>query len=276
MISWLKYFPLDLRDSKEGNSVRGPEFSSARSVKLDFMGNILRLRAPRHRSNAGETQIYIKGMKADLANQFQTWHGATENWEYSTLLYRNWDYWREWFRGLHGSLTIHTAVLTRKEGRSFEGSSFFYPGAFEFAIANFLNTMYGVQRRGTAFTERAPINWQPHYHLPVFSCSFELWQGDDLNSIYFFFPLTDQHLGVIDFSLTVSGDEPVQQARKLVTQIINSVQLELSIESQAQLQRVKQEAGELKLSETFAPLKWPIEADDIEKPLAAGALLFHE
>ncbi|VAW69447.1 hypothetical protein MNBD_GAMMA09-2094 [hydrothermal vent metagenome] len=79
----------------------------------------------------------------------------------------------------------------------------------------------------------------------------------------------------MNFSFTVGTGEPVAQARELATQIINSVQLELSPESQAQLDRVKQAMGELKLSEEFAPLKWPIKVEDIEQPLATDSFLPH-
>ncbi|VAW66143.1 hypothetical protein MNBD_GAMMA09-3426 [hydrothermal vent metagenome] len=51
--------------------------------------------------------------------------------------------------------------------------------------------------------------------------------------------------------------------------------MELSPESQAQLDRVKQAMGELKLSEEFAPLKWPIKVEDIEQPLATDSFLPH-
>jgi len=275
MIDWLKYYPLNLRGSKEGDSVKGPAFASAKPVKLDFKGNIIRLRAPRHRSTSGYSPVYITGLKAHLANEFRTWPGATENWKYSKLLYRSWDYWIEWFGGISGDLEIYTSVLTRKEGKAFEGGSFFHPVAFESAIANFLNTSHGIHKTGTYFTARSPVNWQVHNHLPVFSCSFEVWKREGLSFLYFVFPLTDQHLGSIIFNFSVSDDDPVAQARELATQIINSVQLELSPESQAQLDRVKQAMGELKLSEEFAPLKWPIKVEDIEQPLATDSFLPH-
>lgn len=175
-----------------------------------------------------------------------------------------------------GSLSISISVLTRAEGKSFEGSSFFHPGAFESAIANYLNTTYGVHEAGTNFTARAPVNWQLHHHLPVFSCSFEVWKRDELEDVYFVYPLTDQHLVSICFAFYVADEQPVAQARELVSQIINSVQLELSAESRAQMERVKQDIGELKLSETFAPLRWPIKVEEIEQPLAMDSLLLHE
>ncbi len=274
MIDWLKYYPLRLRDSNEGDTVKGSVFSSARPVKLNFKGNIIRLRAPKHRSTSS-SPIYITGKKAQIANQFRTQRGATENWRYSLLLYRRWGYWFEWFGGISGNLEINVSVLTRKEGKEFKGSSFFYPGAFESAIANYLNTSYGVHEPGTAFTERAPVNWQVQHHLPVFSCTFELWQREHLSLQFFFFPLTDQHLGAITFNFSVVDDDPVHQAKELVSQIINSVQLELSPESQAQLDRVKQAMGELKLTEDFAPLKWPIKVEEIEQPLESGSFLSH-
>ena len=274
MIDWLKYLPLDLRDGKNEDSVKGPVFSSAQPVKLEFKSNIIRLRAPKHRSTSG-IPTYLTGIKAHLAEQFRTWRGATENWKYSTLLHRNWDYRIEWFGGGAGSLSISAYVLTRKEGEEFKDSSFFYPGAFEAAIANYLNTIHGVHKTGTVFSAQAPLNWQHHHHLPVFSCSFELWKRGHLNNIYYFFPLTDQHLMAFCFGFYVVDNDPVAQAKELVSQIINSVQLELSTESQAQLDRVKQEMGELKLSEEFAPLKWPIKVEDIEQPLDSGSLLSH-
>jgi hypothetical protein len=61
MIDWLKYFPLHLRDAEEDAAIKGPAFSSARPVTLMPGGNIIRLRAPRHRTDVQERQIYFKG-----------------------------------------------------------------------------------------------------------------------------------------------------------------------------------------------------------------------
>lgn len=274
MIDWLKYFPLHLRDAEEGAAIKGPAFSSARPVTLMPGGNIIRLRAPRHRTDVQERQVCYKGYD-DLDNRFDVCRGATDNWKHRTLLFRMWTYWREWFGGGAGNLTMTVAVVTRAQGQEFH-RSLFYPRVFESAVANYLNTVHGVVRRGHEkfqFSARAPINWKIHHHLPVFSCSFEERHSDYLEVLYFVFPITDRHFLRISFRFSGVATGMRDDMQALAHQIIDSVELALSSSSQEELARVKSDIGELSLSENFPPLKWPINVDEIENPPMPESML---
>ncbi len=100
-----------------------------------------------------------------------------------------------------------------------------------------------------------PVSWKVHQQLPVFSASFEI--GGINKSLFYVFPISDAHFIELSFSLS-SLDNLREEMRAVAKQIIESLTLELGAESQAQWDRVKATCPDMQLSETFAPLQWPI------------------
>jgi len=188
---------------------------------------------------------------------------ATGNWEYSTLVYRCWDYLYAWYRGSKDGLHMNLSIVTRVEEKPFKNTSFFHPRSFEFILTNYLNTRYGHEHRDGVAKYIAPIHWQVLQQLPVFSASFEI--GGINKDLFYVFPISDTHFIKLSFSLS-SLDNLREEMRAVAKQIIESLTLELCAESQAQWDRVKATCPDMQLSETFAPLQWPIKPEDIEKP----------
>ncbi|MGI9278899.1 MAG: hypothetical protein ACR2PX_04615 [Endozoicomonas sp.] len=81
----------------------------------------------------------------------------------------------------------------------------------------------------------------------------------------FFFPLGDRYLGALFFGrhkyfqggaeqeAHLIDDKPMDE---LIDNIINSIQLTLSPEAQAQYDRVKAECPDMQVTEDFPPLDW--------------------
>jgi len=267
MIEWLKFLPINLRflDLDVNAEYKGPDFKNAKPITLLAGGNTIRLKAPRHKTTLKEPSIYVRN-RDGLNSGFDYYNLPTavaQTWKYSTLVYRCWGYLYAWYRGSTGNLHMHLSIVTRVEEKPFKNTSFFHPRSFEFILANYLNTRYGHEQTDGVADYRAPVSWQVHQQLPVFSASFEI--GGINGDLFYVFPISDTHFIKLSFNLS-NWDNLREEMRAVAKQIIESLTLELCAESQAQWDRVKATCPDMQLSETFAPLQWPIKPEDIEKP----------
>lgn len=275
MINWLKYYPIRFRflDRDYDAEYQGPSFSQAKPITLLAGGNTIRLKVPKHKTTYDEPPIYVKSQDG-MDTGFESYHSsvATKNWEYSTLVFRCWDYLYAWFRGRSGMLSMHISIVTRAENKAFTNTSFFHPRSFEFILTNYLNTQFGHEHSLGVADYRAPVNWQVHQQLPVFSASFEV--GGINKRLFYVFPITDTHFVELSFSL--DNEDKLREEMKVVAkEIIQSVILELGAQSQAQWDRVKAECSDMQLSEHFAPLQWPIKPEDIETSSVVAPFMAH-
>jgi hypothetical protein len=266
MIDWLKYFPLDLRflDTDHEADYKELTFRQAKPIRLLAGGNVIRLWAPRHSLFSSKPSTYLRfqdGMDMIFTNYS---FAATDNWKESTLLSRWMQYQYSWFRGAKGTLTMNMAIVTRAPKKVFVNTSFFHPRSFEFILSNYLNTQYGHEHDSKGVARyTAPINWQVHQQLPVFSVSFDV-EGNNADFCYFF-PISDIHFIKLSFGFIEDDQKLKEEMKTLAKEIIQSVTLELGSQSQTQWDRVKDECPDMSLSESFAPLQWPIKPEDIEK-----------
>ena len=268
MINWIKFTPLRLRDHDGSLEFNGPDFSKSKSSVLNIGGNKLSFRAPRHRSSSVES-IFYKKNKEVLTTHFDYFGSgitANDNWRYNVIFRRSWDYYRPWFCGAAGSLSMSVSILTRTEGKAFQGASFFHPRSFEYALTNFLHVLYGFKSnsKGKALYQ-APVNWTPCAKIPVVSVLFNI---EPINrKLIFSFPISDTHIVQFIFSYIAAESEAEKQhMEKLAHDIIDSVKLELTSETQAKVDAIAKECGDMRLTENFPPLKWPIKPEDIEDP----------
>ena len=110
---------------------------------------------------------------------------------------------------------------------------------------------------------QAPLNWAPKHHLPVASVAFDV---EPINAVrYFAFPITPNHFVLFTFAYTVSRKDVKQSMQDLADEIINSVSLELNGKTQVLVDNVKAQCHDMALTKTFAPLKWPMKVEDIDK-----------
>ena len=100
-------------------------------------------------------------------------------------------------------------------------------------------------------------------NLPVVSVAFDV--GPDNETQYFAFPVTPHHFVLFAFSYTVSRKDVKQSMQDLADEVINSVSLELNGKTQDLVDNVKAQCPDMALTKTFAPLKWPMKVEDIDK-----------
>jgi hypothetical protein len=203
------------------------------------------------------------------------------HWGYVVPLRRSWAFWGPWLSGCKAELLMAITVIGRQPEYAFNDISFFHPRAFEMVLVQYLNDRYGHEHRGGDNSHipryHGPMDWQTHNHFPVLNASCKVYKRtEDLSELIqpehlFFFPITDKHFVRIGFEQHLySRDDQGKLAfdtnpiQALQDAIFNSISLELSPESQASYNRVKAEVGDMQLTPTFAPLKWPVSAKEKE------------
>lgn len=288
MRNFFKYPPLEWRKRKEYCVPQGPTFSGAPWTTLHIAGNRLRIRAPRHNPHySSDKQARVLPghdiLEDPRLSSFSSAVMPHDYWGYARPLRRSWAFWGPWMTGCKAELSMGITVIGRQPEHTFRDISFFNPRAFEMVLVQYLNDLYGHSAWGEEGPDaliprwHGPVDWQRHNHLPVFGASCKIYKrGEDISDLalpnhLFVFPITDQHFVQVSFVQHLySRDEqgkitfdatPVQA---LQDAIFNSIGLELSPESQASYNRVKAEAGDMQLTPTFAPLKWPVSAKEKE------------
>ncbi len=136
-----------------------------------------------------------------------------------------------------------------------------------------------------------PVDWRSHDHLPVPGASFKVYnRAEDVHDLVmpddlFVFPVSDEHFVVVTtvqdyYSRDENGNLAFDKGplQELQDNIFNSITLELGPETQAKVEKIKAQVGDMQLCKEFAPLKWPTsiyppepsEAPQQQRTLKAG------
>lgn len=192
-------------------------------------------------------------------------------WNIEVLAGRAWDFNGPWFSG--ALATVNMIVLVTREASTRRGS-YFNPRIFEMAVMDHLAEGYGMHDMASIW--RVPVDWKPleTASFPAVSYRVERKKGvrgfsQDLEDEYeLVIPVTDEILVRINFEFRRehrrlpdnSGFEDIEKwtssepMRTLIQQIIDSVDVKLSPESQAQLERAQEGMQDRSLTKDFAPI----------------------
>jgi|GEM_PF-1932737 len=295
-----KYPPIEWRKRHEYTIPQGPNFSWASRTRLNIAGSHLQITAPSHsprHSIIKQTNSYpghdaILDSPAGLHTDFSMPGGR---WGVACLWSRRWAFYGPWMTGCKGELFTAIAVIGWSDSHRNSKFSFLNPKAFESVLINYLNDRYGHENWEGEMAHvpryHGPVEWRCHDHLPVPSASFKIYnRGEDLSDLVrpdhlFVFPVSDEYFVVVTtvqdyYSRDEKGNlafdtRPIQ---KLQDKVLGSITLKLDPETQAKVDQVKAEVGNMKLCKEFAPLKWPTniyppepaDAPEILKSLKAG------
>lgn len=281
MIGWIKYAPIEWRKRDNDCTPRGPDFAKAKQEIIPIAGSQLRIRVPRHSPSDSiiRQQRLCKGQDAlEGGKLFRTYGAdvmANDLWGFRTPLSRRWAFWGPWMTGAKAELLLSVSVVGRFGDTDSPDVSYFHPRAFETILLQYLNDRYGHHRWDGQSEHmpqyRGPLDWQTRNHLPVFSASCKIYeQAMNGTTLYrpehlFFFPVTNRHLVEICFVqelYALHNGKPTYDAspiQQLQDAIFNSITLELSPEAQANYDKVKTECPDMKLTDSFPPLKWPVQ-----------------
>ena len=192
-------------------------------------------------------------------------------WSVQVLTGRAWDFYGPWFSGVLA--TVHMTILLNRQIEQPRGS-YFTPRVFELALMDMISEGYGMHNMARVW--RVPVEWQPSTRstLPVVSYKAERKKevrggSQDLEDEYeTVFPVTDNILARVNLTFRRlqrwrpdgSDFEDIEKwtssepMRTLIKQIIDSVEVKLSPESQAQLERAQAGLEDTSLSKDFAPI----------------------
>ncbi|MFL0799631.1 MAG: hypothetical protein K6L80_04210 [Agarilytica sp.] len=266
MISFLKCNALKLRNPKETDKVSGPSFSGAKRHEFFIAGNKLTFRAPHHSPHYNSSG-WLTSKKFEVMDEpfrsFASGLFAVDAWESASVYSRAWGFYYSMFGGNAGQLSMYVGINKRKGKYEYCSGSLLHPKTFETTLSLYLTNLFGWKTLMGKASYKAPINWIVNKSFPVPAASYDV-AGSNEERV-FVFPITDKHFVEVNFSYIGRGKNVRESMRALVDRIIESMSLELSAETQGLIEQVKQGSPGIELTECFAPLKWPVAKEDVEK-----------
>lgn len=265
-----------LREPKSLVTPQGPR--RMRTIVSNIAGTQLSFNVPRHRPrnpnsdpvfpdtyySADRLHLYSNYVEQDAAR------GRKEICRKQTIFLHSWAYYGPWFTGVMSNLRLHIS-LYRPINYS-QQFSLFHPRALEMVIGDYLDYLYSshlIETRGNIQEFIAPVGWAPQQHLPVNAVKLEVHQQALIpgrtDIIIVFFPLMDDLMVVMHFDASCLRNLPREEVEKLVNpqpmldtidNIINSIQLKLSPEAQAQQVKALEGLADTSLVKNFPPIKW--------------------
>ena len=198
-----------------------------------------------------------------------------------TAFMRQWDFNGPWFTGNLGGITMTAIVVSPADIT--EGLNYFHPRALEVGIADYLTSRYGdhfsVDRSRQKW--RAPMNWRQCHNFPCIAARFEA-----VNVVvnargphcFLVVPVAKTHYLLfeceIDRSNVLTDIKPEPTIDEwidpkpfltLANQVLDSVQVTLSPQAQAEQEEALCNLSEKSLVKEYPPIKWtapPVEIDE--------------
>jgi hypothetical protein len=287
MLDWLRYFPLGLGflQNHKYLTPKGPYFPKLRPQRWQLGDSAFAFKAPWANSVFG-AQRY--GWRAEsrspgsddicctynLHSYDSDWM-PLDRWQYAVFFGREWYFVGPWFSGMRLFSSMSATLMGQTQHNDFHNASFFHPRVFETAIADYLNSSYGLQKMGRKPRYRGPMNWRI---LPISSSVravcfdiYKIEQSIENPNVtrHIIFPISHNRFVKIEFNYggarLVENSYDASPAFDLSEAIINSFKLEVGPTMQAQWDEVKAYCPDMSLTTEFAELKWPIKPEDVGK-----------
>ena len=192
-------------------------------------------------------------------------------WNIQVLTGRAWDFYGPWFSGTLA--TVHMTIFLNRRMEQPIGS-YFNPRVFELALMDVISEGYGMHNKARVW--RVPVDWQPSTQSMLPMVSYKAERKREIRGVphevedeyEIVFPVTDDILARANLTFMRkhrwrpdgSDFEDIEKwtssepMRTLIKQIIDSVEVKLSPESQAQLERAQAGLEDTSLSKDFAPI----------------------
>ena len=271
------FLPFKFRESKQRVTPKGPSLGWTTRTQVDFSGTLLSFRVPKHKPvrverepiypersyNLESLPLRVDFVDADSAR------GRINPFRRRDIFFHSWVFCGPWFTGVLGELRF---TLTLFQPVNYpQNFSLFHPRALEMVIGDYLDYRFADQLNlSGAQNFIAPVNWQPLNDLPVNAVRLEVVPQlpsapTRTTEHLMFFPLADELLVLCRFEPSRFKNLPseemdkrvdIQPMHDLMNDIINSIQLKLSPEAQAQQAKALEGLADTSLIKDFPPLKW--------------------
>ncbi len=292
------HVPFRLREPKGLVVPKGPNFKRARKLTRTLGGTLLSFTLPKHSAIRSNDKPVIPSKEyrpiyreAFSPEDFE--RGLTDHWRKAEYLYHSWAFNGPWFTGAVAELECRMSII--KVINYPDGMSLFHPRALEAVIGDYITFMQGDHldfTRQYVQEFEAPLNWQPLTHLPVNAVRFKVVsQGFSpfrTKKHWVLFPISDNLLVSVLFRPSRLKnlpreilDERVDEKPmlELMDSIINSIEVELSPEAQAQQEKALAGMEDVSLVKEYPLLKWdnldPIEKAELLERENAKALKYY-
>ena len=254
---------------------RGPNFSRAHTITCDIDGTNIQFNAPKHRPRyKNHKQIhplaYYKLDEMIFRSNYDEQFKVSDNWETIDLFHRSWAFNGPWFTGTLAELLMYI-TLVKPVNYDKMDFSLFNPRAFENIVADYLTNQFSryIDNDNGKHHYLTPVDWTPLNHLPVVAVRLQVVPDETVTYStirhFVFFPITDHIMAYLHFIPIQQGnssqkelDNRVSRAPmyELMDKIIDSLQLKLSPEAQAQQKAALDGLEDTSLVKEFLPLKW--------------------
>lgn len=282
MFDWIKFFPFACRDDVKPAEVRGPYLTKPKTVKWRLGDSTLRFKAPRSNPVFGldGRDWPVNAVSPKRKDIFKTIGprpnaGHTDDpvnrWHYHSFYSNTFFFIGPWFTGVQARLEHRAHILYPSINSAFFDKNLFHPRVFESAVASVLDCYYGYHQFNTkkrAFF-RGPLNWRV---LPISKsiqaivCDIHAIGngGKDNPHLYreIYIPVSATQILSIDLDfggVNIYQDEVCSKPMfELCDSIIDSLQLEVGEQTQAEWDKVKATCPDMSITETFGELPWPL------------------
>lgn len=265
-----------LRESKSLVAPQGPQ--KVRAIFSNIAGTKLSFKVPKHRPrNPNDDPIFpdrhYSSERLPLYSNYNEQDeeiGRKNIFRSREIFSHAWAYYGPWFTGVLSELRLDLSLYRPVNYQ--QQFSLFHPRALEMVIGDYLDYHYSYCRDKTRNNIQeliAPVGWTPLHHLPVNTVRLEVQEQafipGRMDRTTVFFPLMDDLIVVMHFEASCLRNLPREEIEKLVNpqpmldtidNIINSIQLKLSPEAQAQQAKALEGLADTSLIKNFPPIKW--------------------
>ncbi len=267
-----------LRKPKGLITPKGPRFSNAKTIHCNIDGTVIQFKLPKHRPRLTNNKPVLPAHSYSLNEIiFHSSHQrelkVSNNWETFRLIENAWAFYGPWFTGSLSELIMY-ATLIKPVNYENNDFSLFHPRAFEKIIGDYLTNSFSTHTN--EFMENkheyiAPLNWKPLTKFPMVAVRLQVEPDIKVARgtirYFVFLPITDKVMICIQFVpsqfLAMTQEELDKRVNRssmleLMNNIIDSIELTLSPEAQAQQKAALTGLDDASLISDFPPLKWPV------------------
>jgi len=270
------YVKYELRKTSKLIVPKGPNFARAPTRIYDIDGTVIKFKAPRHRSYSIKDDPILPKRHSSLENYifrstYAEGFNVNDNWEEAGFFKHTWDFYGPWFTGVQAILKMYFSLV--KPVNYEHQFSLFHPRAFEKIISDYLINCYAKRRsqtrQGNPYQYIAPVNWHPLENFPCVAVRLEVHPDYKVaqGAIRYlvFFPISDKVMAYINFDPSQLLALPQEELDKrvdrstmleLMNNIIDSFELKLSPQAQAQQKAALAGLDDSSLVKDFPPIQW--------------------
>ena len=263
---------LKLKDQKKPCTPVGPAFSKAKKVKTLINGSVLQVKVPAHRASSAyepcdpKSSYDLTLLNIPYANpQDQRLRGIS-------ILRRTWDFYGPMFTGRKASCFMNVTLCS--SSNRIESENYFHPKAFEKGVSDILTYEFESDKLSGVQNWLAPSEWSPIYSYDCIAAKFKVLPNTHNKLrryyVYFMMPVLNSYIVSFSFEVSWSGvpkniknteDKKAEwidtsEVQKLIDDVINSVNFELSPLAEGQMFDAKNNGEKAKVSMEFSPIKW--------------------